>query len=103
MTCDLSGQIRPLRPKENVKTRSRTIHTVQKLLEITLPFFMQLYWSILHIFCVMTFDIKGQIQPLRPKRKFQNPINQELYARYQHQILYIIILIDSPHILFYDL
>ena len=35
-------------------------------------FYMQLYWSIPHIFCLMTFDIRGHIWPLRPKQKFQN-------------------------------
>ena len=38
---------------------------------------MQLYWSISHTFCFMTFDLRGQIWTLGLK-KFQNPITLEL-------------------------
>ena len=39
-------------------------------------FYMQLYWSILHTFWVMTFDLWGQIRSLRPKQKISKSNNK---------------------------
>ena len=54
-------------PSDRPSIGWRTMHAVQKL-----------YQPIPHTFCLMTFDLRGQIRPLRPKQKFKNQITQEL-------------------------
>ena len=48
-------------------------------------FYMQLYWLIPHTFYFMTFDLRGQIWPLRPKQKFQNR-QSSVCGRTMHRI-----------------
>ena len=46
---------------------------------------MQLNWLIPHTFSFMTFDLRGQIQPLRPKQTFQNR-QSSVHGRTMHRI-----------------
>ena len=62
-------------------------------------FFIQLYWSIPHTFHFMTFDLQGQIWPLRPKQNFKivctlEKTNDDNFTKFYMQLFWLI-----PHII----
>ena len=74
MTFDLRGQIEAKIKIQNSNNEyEKSAYSLNTIRDNFTKFYMQLYWSIPHIFYLMTFDLRGHIRSLRLKQKYVGP------------------------------